>query len=172
MADSFMCEIRIFPYNFAPRGWALCNGQLMSISQNTALFSLMGTTYGGDGRTTFALPNLQGAVPVGKGQGRGLSPYDLGETLGVDYVTLLMSEMPAHNHQVTAQTIDQGDNRIPSPTLNLGNTQIYQNASSSNATLNPIAITPTGNNEPHDNLMPYVTFNYCISLQGTYPKRP
>src|SRR5205823_11816004 len=125
--DPFVAEIRIFPFNFAPRGWAWCNGQILPISQNTALFSLLGTTYGGDGQSTFSLPNLQGSVPVhvgGNQPGPGLSAYDLGLTVGEDSVTLLTSEMPSHTHPMQAQTIDQGDNRIPGPTLNLGNTQI------------------------------------------------
>src|SRR2546423_15709283 len=131
MADPFVAEIRIFPFNFAPAGWAFCNGQLLPISQNTALFSLLGTTYGGDGKSTFALPNLQGSVPLhvgGNQPGPALSTYDLGESGGADAVTLLTSETPTHTHSVLAQTIDQGDDRIPAPTLNLGNTQIYSDA--------------------------------------------
>lgn len=171
--DPFLAEIRIFPYNFAPRGWAWCQGQLLPISQNTALFSLLGTTYGGDGRSTFALPDMQGRVPVhvgGNQPGPGLSFYSLGEVEGSDSVTLLQSEMPYHNHNVTAQTIDQGDNRIPGPALNLGNTQIYSNATA-NAQMNFAAIGMTGNSLPHTNLMPYVGFGFCIALQGVYPQR-
>jgi len=174
VADTFLAEIRIFPYNFAPRGWAFCNGQLLPISQNTALFSLLGTTYGGDGRSTFALPNLQGSVPlhVGASQpGPGLSVYDLGESMGVETVTLLQTEMPMHNHNVMAQTVDQGDNRIPMPSLNLGNTAIYSSAAP-NAKMDFSAIGPTGGGLAHSNLMPYVTFNFCIALQGVYPSRP
>src|ERR1043165_736509 len=116
MADPFVAEIRIFPFNFAPRGWAWCNGQLMPISQNTALFSLLGTTYGGDGKSTFGLPDLQGSVPVhvgGNQPGPGLSDYYLGEMSGTDTVTLLTTETPVHTHSVMAQTVDQGDSRIP-----------------------------------------------------------
>src|SRR5437762_3324544 len=130
MADPFVAEIRIFPFNFAPKGWALCNGQLLPISQNTALFSLLGTTYGGDGKSTFALPDLQGNAPLHVGSAQpapGLSLYDLGEMGGSDTVTVLASETPAHTHSLMAQTVDQGDNRIPSPALNLGNTQMYSN---------------------------------------------
>ena len=156
--DPFLAEIRILPTNFAPRGWAWCNGQILPISQNTALFSL---------------PNLQGSVPVHVGAhqpGPGLSTYDLGQTGGEDSVTLLSAEMPAHTHSMQAQTIDQGDNRIPSPTLNLGNTQIYGTPSGS-ATLDPNALSPVGGSQPHNNLMPYLTLNFNIALQGVYPAR-
>ena len=171
MTEPFIAEIRIFPYTFAPKGWALCDGQLLSISQNTALFSLIGTNYGGDGRTTFGLPKLRGSVPISQGQGPGLSPYEVGQPAGTEFVTLLQSEMPVHNHLVTAQTIDQGDNRIPSSTRNLGNTQIYQTATNPNTILNPAAVTPSGGSQPHSNLMPSLTFNFCIALEGVYPQR-
>src|SRR6266568_5154656 len=111
MSDPFVAEIRIFPFNFAPTGWALCNGQLLPISQNTALFSLLGTIYGGDGKSTFALPNLQGSAPLGQGQGPGLSLYDLGQSGGSQTITLLTSEMPVHNHTLRADGVDTGDTR-------------------------------------------------------------
>jgi microcystin-dependent protein len=174
MADPFVAEIRIFPFNFAPKGWAWCNGQLLPISQNTALFSLLGTTYGGDGKSTFGLPDLQDSVPlhVGSAQpGPGLSLYDLGETGGTDTVTLLTAETPAHTHSVMAQTVDQGDNRIPSPSLNLGNTQIYSNAAAG-GTLGPAAVSTYGGGGPHNNLMPYLTLYFNIALQGIFPARP
>src|SRR6202011_3476106 len=114
MSNPFLAEIRIFPFNFAPKGWAFCNGQLMPISQNTALFSLLGTNYGGDGKSNFALPNIQGSAPMHPGQGPGLSLHDLGETGGSDTVTLLQSEMPAHSHQLLANAI-AGDTNAPSP---------------------------------------------------------
>jgi microcystin-dependent protein len=170
MADPFVAEIRIFPFNFPPKGWAFCDGQILSISQNTALFSLLGTTYGGNGKTTFALPNLQGSVPINQGQGPGLSLYDLGQVGGSDTVTLLLSETPQHSHNITAQTIDQGDNRIPTPQLNLGNTQMYSNANPT-ATMDPQALSLYGNSQPHNNLMPYLTLNFNIALQGVYPPR-
>ena len=173
MADPFVAEIRIFPFNFAPKGWAFCDGQLLSISQNTALFSLLGTYYGGDGKSTFGLPNLQGSVPIHVGAnqpGPGLSLYDLGEQGGTDTVTLLLSETPTHTHNITAQTIDQGDNRIPSPTLNLGNTQMYSNTNP-DSTMDPAALSLYGNNQPHNNLQPYLTLNFNIALQGVYPPR-
>jgi microcystin-dependent protein len=174
MADPFVAEIRIFPFNFAPRGWAWCNGQILPISQNTALFSLLGTTYGGDGKSTFALPNLQGSVPlhVGSAQpGPGLSTYDLGQSAGSDDVTLLTTETPSHTHSVMAQTVDQGDNRIPSPSLNLGNTQIYSSAAAG-GTLDPTAVSVYGGGGPHNNLMPYLTLYFNIALQGVFPQRP
>jgi microcystin-dependent protein len=167
----FMGEIRIFPFNFAPKGWMECDGQLLTIIDNTALFSILGTIYGGDGARTFALPNLQGSVPVGPGQGPGLSPYFLGGVAGSDSVSVIQSELPSHNHQVRAQTIDQGDNRIPSPNLHLGNTQLYSDAANANVALNEATISMTGGSEPHDNLMPYVTLTFCIAVQGIFPKR-
>jgi microcystin-dependent protein len=173
MADPFVAEIRIFPFNFAPKGWAFCNGQILPLSQNTALFSLLGTTYGGDGKSNFALPNLQGSAPLhvgGNQPGPGLSMYDLGQTGGADAVTLLLSETPSHTHNVTAQTVDQGDNRIPSPSVNLGNTQIYSSGAPT-ATLDQSAVSLYGGSEPHNNMQPYLTLNFCIALQGVFPPR-
>lgn len=118
MADPFLAEIRIFPFNFAPRGWAFCNGQLLPISQNTALFSLLGTTYGGDGKSTFALPDLQGSAPMHPGQGPGLSLHDLGEVAGTDTVTLLTPEMPVHSHSLLANAV-AGDTNAPAPGVSL-----------------------------------------------------
>jgi microcystin-dependent protein len=175
VADPFVAEIRIFPFNFAPRGWAWCNNQLLPISQNTALFSLLGTTYGGDGKSNFALPGLEGsaALHVGASQpGPGLSTYVLGQTSGVDTVTLLQSEMPTHSHFMTAQTIDQGDHRIPDPTLNLANAQMYIANGSQPAFLDPNALSVFGGSLPHTNLMPYLTLNFNIALQGVFPQRP
>jgi microcystin-dependent protein len=175
VADPFVAEIRIFPFNFAPKGWAFCNNQLLPISQNTALFSLLGTTYGGDGKSTFALPGLEGsaALHVGASQpGPGLSTYFLGQQSGVDSVTLLQSEMPAHNHFMTAQTIDQGDHRIPDPTLNLANAQMYIANGSQQAFLDPQALSLFGGSLPHNNLMSYLTLNFNIALQGVFPARP
>jgi microcystin-dependent protein len=170
--DPFVAEIRIFPFNFAPKGWAFCNGQLMPISQNTALFSLLGTTYGGDGKATFALPNLQGSVPLNHGQGPGLSLYDLGQTSGADAVTLGLAEIPAHTHSVRAETIDPGDVSIPSGSSALAPSDggtLYQNTA--NTQLAPQAIALTGGDQPHNNLMPYLVLNYCIALQGVFPPR-
>ena len=171
--DPFVAEIRIFPFNFPPKGWAFCDGQLMPISQNTALFSLLGTFYGGDGKSNFALPDLQGSVPVhvgGNQPGPGLSVYDVGEAIGVDTVTLLQTEAPTHTHSMAAQTVDQGDNRIPGPALNLANQQVYS-AATPNAQLNDQAVSPAGSGQPHNNLMPYLTLNFNIALQGVFPPR-
>jgi microcystin-dependent protein len=174
MTDPFVAEIRIFPFNFAPTGWALCNGQLLPISQNTALFSLLGTFYGGDGKSTFALPDLQGAVPVNAGQGLGLSDRFQGEMGGTDHVTLLGAEMPAHTHSLRANP-QLGDS--PSPAADraiarLGSINVFQ--TSSNASLTNMAfdgLPVAGGDQPHNNLMPYLTLNYCIALQGVFPPR-
>ncbi|MDQ6616774.1 MAG: tail fiber protein [Actinomycetota bacterium] len=171
MADPFVAEIRIFPFNFAPTGWAMCNGQLLPISQNTALFSLLGTTYGGDGKSNFALPNLQGCAPMHPGQGPGLSLHNLGETAGSDTVTLLQSEIPGHNHPLNASTGDATD-RIPAGQLPAGGISIGMYAApGALAPLSDQAVTPAGGDQPHNNLMPYLTLNFCIALQGVYPPR-
>jgi microcystin-dependent protein len=172
MADPFVAEIRIFPFNFPPKGWAWCDGQLLPISQNTALFSLLGTTYGGNGKSNFALPDLQGRAPMHPGQGPGLSLHDLGETGGSDTVTLLESEIPAHSHSLRANTIDAADTNVPSPTAvfaqSTGGT-LYQAAS--NASMSFEALAPAGGDQPHNNLMPYLTFYFNIALQGVFPPR-
>jgi microcystin-dependent protein len=174
MADPFVAEIRIFPFNFAPKGWAFCDGQLLPLSQNTALFSLLGTTYGGDGKSTFALPNLQGNAPMHPGQGPGLSLHDLGETSGSETVTLLESEIPLHNHFVQAYTGDPADSRTPNPSESLGAPApglLYNPSTSSPVFMAPQAFTPTGGSIPHNNMMPYLTLNFCIALQGVFPPR-
>jgi microcystin-dependent protein len=170
--DPFVAEIRIFGFNFAPTGWAACNGQLLPISQNTALFSLLGTTYGGDGKSTFALPNLQGNAPMHPGQGPGLSLRDLGEMGGSETVTLLQSEIPAHSHSLMANTLDIADTNVPSPNasfaLSSGGT-LYQAAA--NTTLGVQALSMAGGSLPHSNMQPYLTLNFCIALQGVFPAR-
>ena len=172
MADPFVAEIRIFPFNFAPMGWAWCNGQIVPIRQNTALFSLLGTTYGGDGKSTFALPDLQGRAPMHPGQGQGLSPHDLGETGGSETVTLLQSEIPAHAHAVTASQADAIE-RFPAGQLLATGVGVGAYAPASGARqLSPSALTPAGGNQPHNNLQPYLTCYFCIALQGIYPPRP
>jgi microcystin-dependent protein len=174
MSDPFVAEVRIFPFNFAPKGWAFCNGQLMPISQNTALFSLLGTTYGGDGKSTFALPDLQGSAPMQPGQGQGLSLRDLGEMSGTESITLLVSEIPLHTHGLQADNVDPADLNIPNPTRTLA---ISQNAFAyqpSTANLGPMAVQalpPAGGGLPHNNLQPYLTLNFCIALQGIFPPR-
>ncbi len=170
--DPFVAEIRIFPFNFAPKGWAFCDGQILPLSQNTALFSLLGTTYGGDGKSNFALPNMQGNAPMHPGQGPGLSLHDLGETGGSETVSLLESEIPSHSHALRA-SIDDGDLTIPSPSRVLAKST-GQNVYSSTATLNMMsdnAVAPAGGDQPHNNMQPYLALNFCIALQGVYPPR-
>src|SRR5690242_13279517 len=170
--DPFVAEIRIFPFNFAPKGWAFCDGQILPLSQNTALFSLLGTTYGGDGKSNFALPNLQGNAAMHPGQGPGLSLHDLGETGGTETVSLLESELPSHSHQLRADTLDPADTNVPSPTasyaLSTGGT-LYQTGH--DTTLSDNALAPSGGDQPHNNMQPYLTFNFSIALQGVYPPR-
>lgn len=171
--DPFVAEIRIFPFNFAPRGWAWCDGQLLPLSQNTALFSLLGTTYGGNGKSNFALPDLQGRSPMHPGQGPGLSLHDLGETGGSETVTLLESEMPAHSHGVRVHSIDPGDLNAPASNRALAtsaNATAYTPAANLVA-MNPSSLPPAGGDQPHNNLQPYLTFYFCIALQGVFPPR-
>lgn len=171
MADPFVAEIRIFPFNFAPKGWAFCEGQLLPLSQNTALFSLVGTTYGGDGKSTFALPNLQGSAPMHPGQGPGLSLHDLGETGGTPTVTLLESEIPAHTHVMNASAADAIE-RLPGNQLPATGIGIGQYAAPGATTpLHASAVSPAGGNQPHNNLQPYLTLHFCIALQGVFPPR-
>ena len=161
-------------FNFAPTGWAQCNGQLLPISQNTALFSLLGTTYGGDGKSTFALPDLQGRAPMHPGQGPGLSLHDLGETGGSEIVTLLESEMPSHSHSVMAANFP-GDVQIPQPTVALARTgsgNSFQTTTNANLTsMAPETLAPAGGDQPHNNLQPYLTCYFCIAMQGVFPPR-
>lgn len=172
MSDQFVAEIRIFPTNFAPTGWAMCNGQLLPISQNTALFSLLGTVYGGDGKSTFALPDLQGNAPMQPGQGQGLSLRDLGQIGGAETVTLLQSEIPFHTHQLSANTIDLGDTSTPGPGAVYAQSAsgtLYQSATDTQ--LSPQALALAGGSLPHNNMQPYLTLNFCIALQGIFPPR-
>ena len=173
MSDQFVAEIRIFPFNFAPRGWAFCNGQIMPISQNTALFSLLGTTYGGDGKSNFALPNMQGNAPMHPGQGPGLSLHDLGETGGSETVTLLASEMPLHSHSMMASLQPGEDPTAAGEVLarSVG-ANLYQASTSGLVPLSVSALAPNGGNLPHNNMQPYLTLNFCIALQGIFPPRP
>jgi microcystin-dependent protein len=175
MADPFVAEIRIFPFNFAPKGWAFCDGQILPLSQNTALFSLLGTTYGGDGKSNFALPNLQGNAAVHAGQGPGLSPYYLGQTGGSETVTLLQSEIPAHSHaMMAAPAIVAADSNVCT-----GNSMGKSSqgsaytafAAPSVVQLSANALAPAGSDQPHNNLQPYLTLNFCIALQGVFPPR-
>lgn len=174
MADPFVAEIRIFPFNFAPKGWAFCDGQLMPLSQNTALFALLGTTYGGDGKSTFALPDLQGNSAMHPGQGQGLSLRDLGEMGGSDNVTLLESEMPAHSHAANAVGV-VSTTAAPSTQTALArsvNGSAYAAGGGALQQLAFQALPVAGGSLPHNNLQPYLTLNYCIALQGVFPARP
>ncbi len=176
MADPFVAEIRIFPFNFAPKGWAWCDGQLMPLSQNTALFSLLGTTYGGNGKSNFALPDLQGRAPMQPGQGPGLSLHDLGESAGSETVTLLESEIPSHSHGLNASSAaadEEGQKLATSavPGAQQGSNQIYAPLSSGMVSMAPEALAPAGGDAPHNNMMPYLTFYFCIALQGVFPPR-
>jgi microcystin-dependent protein len=172
VADPFVAEIRIFPFNFAPKGWAWCDGQLMPLSQNTALFSLLGTTYGGDGKSTFALPDLEGRAPMHPGQGPGLSLHDLGEEGGSETVTLLESEMPAHSHTLRA-TLDDAEVAAPTPARVLAKASgnIYNPSNSGLVSMAAEALGPAGGDQPHHNLQPYLTFYFNIALQGVFPPR-
>src|SRR3954464_5663522 len=170
MSDQFVAEIRIFPFNFPRTGWAFCDGQLTPISQNTALFSLLGTVYGGDGKSTFALPDMQGNAPMQPGQGRGLSERFLGEMSGTESVTLLVSEIPLHNHIINTHNLDAGGLQNPAPDVILAKSS-QGNAYQSNAAANltPMAfqgLPPAGGGLPHNNMQPYLTLNFCIALQG------
>jgi len=178
--DPFLGEIRMVGFNYAPNGWFLCNGQLLPISQYSALFALLGTMYGGDGVQTFALPNLQGRVPIHQGNGVGLSPYTMGASGGTENVTLIATQMPAHTHLMgvsnqsgtvadpTNAILGQGNSgsgRSPVPVTNYVST-------AATGTLAPTAIQPAGGNQPHSNLQPYLCVNFIIAFQGIFPSRP
>jgi microcystin-dependent protein len=178
MADQFLAEIRIFGTNFAPNGWALCDGQLLPISQNAALFSLLGTNFGGNGTSTFGLPNLQGSIPIHTTQYSGNNPFGtflLGQSGGETSVTLLSSEMPSHTHTVQADAdADNATAVSPVGAVPVNATPILtfsNNASPKLAGMNPAMVLASGSSNPHNNLMPYLTLNYCIALQGIYPAR-
>lgn len=174
MSNPFVAEIRIFTGNFAPVGWALCDGQLLPISQNTALFSLLGTTYGGNGTSNFALPNLQGCAPMQAGQGPGLSLRDLGETAGEQTITLLQSEMPAHSHSALAaggsDSNDPGNNAWASGQKGFGSVYAPSNPQS-NVQMNPFGTSISGGNLPHNNMPPFLGLTFIIALQGVFPAR-
>jgi microcystin-dependent protein len=174
MADPFVAEIRIFPFNFAPKGWAFCNGQLLPLSQNTALFSLLGTVYGGDGKSTFALPDLEGSAAMHPGQGLGLSLRDLGQIGGAESITLLVSEMPLHTHNIMVVT-EGGDVQAPAPDRALARSSegfAYTTGNANLVTMAPQMLAPAGGSLPHNNMQPYLTLNFCIALQGVFPPRP
>ena len=174
MSDPFVAEIRMFGFNFPPKGWAQCNGQLLPISQNTALFSLLGTSYGGDGKSTFGLPGLEGSVPLNQGQGPGLTDRVVGESAGAPNVTLIVSEMPLHSHSVNCNSVTGS---LPNPQNNLwsplpGRTpaNLYSTGPA-NTTMNPNAIGVVGGSLPHNNMSPFLVVNFCIAMQGIFPAR-
>lgn len=179
MGTPFLSEIKLFSFNFAPKGWAMCNGQLLPINQNQALFALLGTTYGGNGQTTFALPNLQGQVPIHFGAG-----YTLGQTAGSTSVTLNISQLPAHIHNLNAQTAVQvADENAQNPAgrvfaaptvaLQDGNSVAVQmyGAVTNLTALSPQSVSNVGGSQPHTNMMPYGVMNFCIALQGIFPSQ-
>jgi microcystin-dependent protein len=170
--DPFVGEIRVVGFNFAPTGWALCNGQLLPLSQNTALFSLLGTFYGGDGKVTFALPDLQGMAPIHQGQGPGLSEYVVGESAGVQAITLLQSEIPIHNHSAFARN-DPAELQAPAPDRAFARTTngFAYSPANPNVNLSPQALAVAGGSQPHNNMQPFLVMNYIIALQGVFPAR-
>lgn len=178
MADAYIGEIRIFAGNFAPKGWALCNGQLMAISQNTALFSILGVQYGGDGKTTFALPNLMGRTAIGQGAGPGLTPRSVGEAVGSQVVSLLASQMPMHAHTPMGYS-KKGSTSDPTNAVwgeysvggRGGQTPVPLFAATPDAQMSPVALNSTGGGQPHNNMQPFLAMNYIICLQGEFPPR-
>lgn len=173
MSDAYLGEIRMFAGNFAPKGWAFCNGQILAISQNTALFSLLGTNYGGNGMTTFGLPNLMGRAPMHQGSGNGLTPRTIGEMDGSSTVTLLTAQIPNHSH--VAQSCSTPNSTSPigamwSSTSPRSGAAAYA-ATSDGTTLNPMDIQPVGNSMPHNNRQPYLGINFIICLGGIFPPR-
>ncbi|GAB3988189.1 tail fiber protein [Spirosoma daeguense] len=176
MSEPFLAAIIMFAGNFAPRGWAFCQGQILSIAQNTALFSLLGTTYGGNGQTTFALPDLRGRVPVGPGQGPGLPPINLGQMSGEPTHTLIITEMPAHNHAAQAQ----GNTKPGAASSPGGNTwassggldpEYINEAPNAPMASNTVSVGIAGGSQPHNNMQPYLGLNYIIATEGIYPSR-
>ncbi len=171
MSEPFLGEIRMFGFNFPPQGWAACDGQILPISQNAALFSLLGTTYGGNGTTTFALPDLQSRVPIQQGQGTGLAAYSAGQAGGAESVTLLPAQMPAHNHPVHASNgpaeARRPDGRVPAR----ASTDSYVAEPDDSTIMNAKMLGNAGGNDPHANIQPYLVLNFCIALQGIFPAR-
>ena len=171
--EPLLGEIKLFAGNFAPRGWAFCEGQLLPISQNTALFSILGTTYGGDGRTTFALPDLRGRAPIHPGTGPGLSAYNLGETGGAETVALTAQQLPPHNHSLNANTQNGNTSDPPGAALadTKGTDRDYMKSGEVNTQMSANSIGVTGGGQPHENRQPYLAINFIIALEGIYPSR-
>ncbi len=168
--EPYIGQISMVGFNWAPKGWALCNGQLIAVQQNTALFSLLGTTYGGDGRSTFGLPNLQGRAPIHWGNGPGLTPRSIGEVAGEEQVTLISTQMPMHNHSLNVSTEDAGVKNPSNQVLATTTTSAYV-AGPIDGAMNPQAIGMAGGNQPHDNMQPYLAISFIIALQGIFPSR-
>jgi len=177
MADPFIGEIRCFGFNFAPFEWAFCDGQLMSIAQNQALFAVIGTTYGGDGQSTFAMPNLMDRAPMAWGNGQGLTPRTIAQTLGTPTVTLTTQQMPSHNHMLVTASAGSTDDESDTPSssawlgTSVGGQMYTDNAATPNVPFAQNAISINGGSQPHNNLQPLLTLNFCISLAGIFPSR-
>ena len=177
MTAPFVGEIKAFGFNFPPRGYAFAQGQLLAIASNTALFSILGTTYGGNGQTTFALPDLRGRVAIGQGQGAGLSDYVLGEETGTETVSLLTTEMPAHTHQMMGGTVSNAPTQVsgtPQAGAMFGGSspgKAYVATAANLVAMAPQTIAPTGGSLPHNNIQPVLGLNYCIAIQGVFPAR-
>jgi microcystin-dependent protein len=172
MSAPFVAEIRVMPYTFVTKGWAACNGQLLPISQNTALFSLLGTFYGGDGKSTFALPNLQGSVPLHQGQSSTGTEYFLGQQAGSDTITLINSEIPQHSHQLNALESDSIDRQPGGNYLAVGvGIDLYDSDTQPTTTMSPSMVAPNGGSLPHNNMQPYLGLNFAIAMQGVFPPR-
>ncbi len=171
MSEPYLGEIRMVGFNFAPRGWAMCNGQLVSIAQNSALFALVGTIYGGDGQSTFALPDLRGRLPLHQGQGPGLSSYVIGESTGVESVTLISTQLPMHQHGVV---VARDGGRTSSPSGNMlasGEADVYTHDTSNAVSMSTQEVALAGGSLPHPNLQPYLCVNFVIALEGIFPSR-
>jgi microcystin-dependent protein len=173
MAQPYLGQISLFSFNFAPRGWAMCNGQLLPIVQNQALFAILGTTYGGNGTNTFQLPNLQSRTPIGYGTGVGLTPNSLGQTGGEENHTLLLTEMPSHMHPVQATSVGptSGTPAANSIFATPAKVPVYRSAGSATTQMNTASIANAGGSQPHTNIQPYLTINFCIALNGVFPSR-
>lgn len=183
MAEPFIGTIQAYGFNFAPRGWATCQGQILSIAQNSALFALLGTMYGGNGQTTFGLPDLQGRMPVGQGQGAGLSPHSMGQMAGSENTTLTSLQMPAHTHSLNATTtvgtgtgpnntsILAGAAGVDETSLNTVKVTMYEPVAAMNTTLAPGSIGAAGGSQPFSIQQPYLTINWSIALEGLFPSR-
>jgi microcystin-dependent protein len=171
MSESFVGEIRMFAGNFAPRGWALCDGQLLAVSSNDALFSLVGTIYGGDGRTTFGLPDLRGRIPVHPGSGPGLTDRRLGQKEGSEETILSTSQLPVHKHVFTATNNDAAKQDPTGSFPARAVADVYKSGTAVKVDMSPSALSPAGESRPHNNMMPFLCLNFIISLYGVYPSR-